>query len=269
MKKIKLVSMLLIFILTLSFITPAVEYKNGDIINEAVYSDIKAYINDVPIISYNINGYTAIIAEDLIYYGFNLTWNGDTRTLSIDDFDINKSLTSIKELTVPKVLYGYKAYDVLKSDIITSIKTKTIESFNIGGKTAIYIDSLSEYGPLTWDGDKRTISLTSGIRKVPLQTTGTTNYFSQVSKPIVAPIYLYSNDQKTYLGKITIDKYDSESIWNEYGTYGSEYRTNSIMNKYGTYGSEYSSYSAMNTYASKPPVIIDSNGQYFRIFNCE
>jgi hypothetical protein len=58
----------------------------------------------------------------------------------------------------------------------------------------------------------------------------------------------------TYLGKIA-NKYDSASIFNEYGEYGSAYSANSIWNKYGTYGSQYSSYSPFNPYTSTPPKV--------------
>ena len=60
----------------------------------------------------------------------------------------------------------------------------------------------------------------------------------------------------TYLGCFTKNKYDSESIFNEYGTYGSKYSGNSIWNDYGQYGSKYSNLSAFNTYASEPPLIL-------------
>lgn len=63
------------------------------------------------------------------------------------------------------------------------------------------------------------------------------------------------DDKNTYLGKIT-NSYDSDSIFNEYGTYGSEYNSSSIWNEYATFGSEYSSYSPHNSYTSTPPMII-------------
>jgi hypothetical protein len=74
------------------------------------------------------------------------------------------------------------------------------------------------------------------------------------------PFYLYSYDGKVYLGKLVTNKYDNDSIWNEYGTYGSKYSDLSIWNEYGTYGSKYSNESAFNDYASKPPMIVDYYG---------
>jgi hypothetical protein len=64
----------------------------------------------------------------------------------------------------------------------------------------------------------------------------------------------------TFLGKLTPNEYDSESIFNEYGNYGSEYSPTSIFNSYGSYGSEYSNLSPFNEYTTTPPKII-VNGQ--------
>jgi hypothetical protein len=53
------------------------------------------------------------------------------------------------------------------------------------------------------------------------------------------------------------DKYGSNSIFNEYGTYGSEYSSMSIWNNYSTWGSEYSSTSVTNPYCQNQPAIVD------------
>lgn len=58
-----------------------------------------------------------------------------------------------------------------------------------------------------------------------------------------------------YLGKLCLNKFDTESILNTYGPYGSQYSTTSIYNKYSLYGSQYSSLSPFNLYTSTPPYI--------------
>ena len=60
---------------------------------------------------------------------------------------------------------------------------------------------------------------------------------------------------KEFLGVISNDKYDSNSIANRYGSYGSKYSSKSIFNRYSLYGSEYSILSPFNSIASKPPMI--------------
>lgn len=63
-------------------------------------------------------------------------------------------------------------------------------------------------------------------------------------------------DDGTYLGRISSNKYDSDSVCNRYGEYGSKYASTSVRNKYGTYGSAYSGSSAYDKYTSTPPAII-------------
>ena len=72
---------------------------------------------------------------------------------------------------------------------------------------------------------------------------------------------IYSNDKKIFLGTISFNKYDNDSLANKYGTYGSQYSTDSIFNKYGTYGSEYSNQSPFNKYTNTPPIIVDNNSR--------
>jgi hypothetical protein len=76
-------------------------------------------------------------------------------------------------------------------------------------------------------------------------------YFNKIE---AQSLHLYGGEnQDVYLGCLNCNKYDSKSIWNEYGTYGSKYNSNSIWNKYGTYGDAYSDYSPWNKFASEPP----------------
>ncbi len=76
------------------------------------------------------------------------------------------------------------------------------------------------------------------------------------------PLYLYADDGTgTFLGEISSNQYDRDSIANQYGDYGSQYKTKSIFNQYGDYGSQYSRYSVFNEYATNPPKILDKNGK--------
>ncbi len=71
-------------------------------------------------------------------------------------------------------------------------------------------------------------------------------------------------DDGVYLGRLT-NRFDSQSIYNEYGTYGSRYGSLSVYNEYGKYGSRYSSFSAFNPYASTPPILV-KNGTAIAYF---
>lgn len=77
----------------------------------------------------------------------------------------------------------------------------------------------------------------------------------EVCTVVNGAVVIAQNDENTYLVKIA-NAYDGKSIFNEYGTHGSQYSSNSIWNQYGTFGSEYSTSSPFNKYTSTPPMII-------------
>ena len=80
-------------------------------------------------------------------------------------------------------------------------------------------------------------------------------------------LYIYGGkNSKEFLGKLNASKYDSESIWNTYGTYGNKYNSKCIWNKYGEYGSHYNSYCPFNKYGSNPPVLLDKQGKFYGYF---
>lgn len=68
-------------------------------------------------------------------------------------------------------------------------------------------------------------------------------------------VIIGQDNENTVLGKIS-SAYDSDSIFNEYGTYGNEYSSRSIWNEYSEFGNEYNAYSPFNEYSSRPPMII-------------
>lgn len=58
-----------------------------------------------------------------------------------------------------------------------------------------------------------------------------------------------------YLGQYDLNRFDSNSILNPYGRYGSPYSSESINNPYSMYGSPYSTQSARNPYTVTPPTL--------------
>lgn len=74
------------------------------------------------------------------------------------------------------------------------------------------------------------------------------------------------HDHNVFLGCLNCSKYDSDSVWNIYGDYGSIYSDTSIWNRYGTFGSKYSDESPWNSYGQTPPVIVDHAGNFYGYF---
>ncbi len=74
-------------------------------------------------------------------------------------------------------------------------------------------------------------------------------------RPAIGENYLLGGDG-AFLGRITENPHDQDSISNQYGTYGSPYSPTSIQNPYSLYASPYSPLSMNNIYASNPPILV-------------
>ncbi len=70
---------------------------------------------------------------------------------------------------------------------------------------------------------------------------------------------------KNFAGCLNCNKYETGSICNRYGDYGSRYSSKSIWNRYGDFGSRYSNKSPWNRYGDGLK-IVDSDGGYYGKF---
>lgn len=94
-------------------------------------------------------------------------------------------------------------------------------------------------------------------------------YQACINSNTVSKLYLFGGKESdVLLGCLNCDKYDSESIWNEFGKYGSKYNSQSIWNKYGTYGGSGGRFSPFNRF-STPPKIIDAKGYFIGYFTTD
>ena len=138
-------------------------YTNGDVIGYACYTDIVAKINGYELESYNVDGYTYIIAQDLRNYGFDVIWDENARTVSIKRS--NKFITSAPDHNnafVPQSIVGQKSYDLLYTDIKTYVNGLLVPSYNINGRTIIQLDSVAEFGNAIWRPEQKTVSIFVG-----------------------------------------------------------------------------------------------------------
>jgi hypothetical protein len=129
---------------------PQVGDRLGDVLN----TDIRVFLNGIPIMGYNINGWTYVVAEDLPAYGKNVIWNPQTRTLSIT-MGAGSPMTPrpIPENFAP---VGSVAFPFIHTDIVTYIAGQRVSSYNIQGQTVIRIDDLvAAFGVSRWDSVRR------------------------------------------------------------------------------------------------------------------
>lgn len=77
------------------------------------------------------------------------------------------------------------------------------------------------------------------------------------TNPAHAAPEIYDSQTGEYLGNLSKNSYDVNSVSNPYGPHGSEFSPTSINNPYSPYGSPYSNRSVNNPYATQAPIIID------------
>lgn len=166
-KLVSVITICAILICALPFSVSA--YKIGDTVGYALTTDIVATINGYHIPSYNVDGYTYIVVEDLRYYGFAVNYDNSTRSLSVSR-DYSQSWVS-KTYVKPYVSLssvGNRAHALLYTDIKTYLDGYYTHSYNINGQTIIRFDSLGSYGGVSYDNNKREISLgLSGLNYNP------------------------------------------------------------------------------------------------------
>lgn len=150
--------------------------KLGNVIGEVLSTDIVAYIDGMPIASYNVGGKTVVIVEDLVKYGFKVTWDGEARRL-IATVGKRPLKTPDYINTTDDLPIGTPVGEVYLTDIVTEINGREYESFSLNGWTAISLESLGDrmidtdiniYNPYKyssggfktlWDNDTRTINV--------------------------------------------------------------------------------------------------------------
>lgn len=224
MKK-KIVALMLCAIMLLLMMQGVSAAKVGDVIDQAVYTDIVAKINNHDIASFNINGYTAVIAEDLVHYGFNVRWAEAERALYITKSNSTTITSTYIAPIVSSSQVGKKAYNVLYTDIKTYVNGKAVTSYNISGRTIIYINDLADFGSVSWNEASRIISLTlkEDITTPAAITQGTyypgttiPTYTSITGIPLKRTFYL-DNGQLVYVYNHT--KYGEYSEMIDYAGY--------------------------------------------------
>src|SRR5690606_34874316 len=77
----------------------------------------------------------------------------------------------------------------------------------------------------------------------------------EICQMLDGAVIVAQDRQNTVLGKVT-NSFDSDSIFNEFGTYGNEFSSKSIWNEFSTFGNEFNSDSPFNEFSTNPPMLI-------------
>lgn len=131
----------------------------SNVVGKTVYTDIIASINDYIIESYNINGYTGVVAEDLRNYGFNVEWKPEEFALYITRANTNVVQSTYIAPKIPKSKIGTKASDLYRTDVKTYINGNLVTGYNINGKTIVHFDDLGVFGEINYDNTSRRLDI--------------------------------------------------------------------------------------------------------------
>ena len=137
-----------IFAMSALFACSAYAANAGDIVGDVYSTDIVAYVDDMPIRSYNIGGKTAIPIEDLRAYGFTVDWNPEALTLSAT---INEKPDEppafIPQRETAGNIVGHTYYTDIRSYFegieMIDFQTKEPKAYNIGGTTCAVIEDIA------------------------------------------------------------------------------------------------------------------------------
>ena len=127
-----------------------------------IYSDITAYINGLPIPSYNLDDRTVVIAKELENYGFDLNYVDEERCLYIE-YNPEKEVTANYDPKKENKKIGSVAFTAQATDIYIRVNDFNITydtSYSIDGQILVPIDGLEHChsGYISWNWEKRTLS---------------------------------------------------------------------------------------------------------------
>lgn len=140
----RVISFCLVMVAVMMLIVPV---AGASAVAGKIYStDILAYVDGMPVPSYNIGGKTVVSAEGLRDYGFAVTWNADDRNLTVSTRRLPDTapVSSVKRGSVGRVVGN-----VYKTDISVFVNGLLFPAYNIGGETMLALEDL---GALTTDG---------------------------------------------------------------------------------------------------------------------
>jgi hypothetical protein len=127
---------------------------------------------------------------------------------------------------------------------VTAAGTTSSVSFHTAGKYYLRVHATNAYGE---SAPSNEVTLTVSSPTIEYHVWGGLGYTQ-------------------YLGFFTCifcQEFATNSINNQFGSYGSAFSSTSIRNEFSQYGSQFSSYSACNQFASNPPRVYNADGSIY------
>lgn len=129
---------------------------------QVLSTDIGTVIDGAACRTYNVDGRTFVVAEELNYYGFNVEYDDSKRQLSISQnpFAVH-GLINMNEVNILKSEYkvGEPIMDMLDTDITVNIEGERVEAYAIDGMMVIPVRALEAFGEVSFDAEKKLVSV--------------------------------------------------------------------------------------------------------------
>ena len=119
------------------------EPKPGNSIGNILSTDIITYIDNMPVVSYNVDGKTVVIVEDLVKFGFKVMWNPEARKLIVSTDKLPAIFPEYVNETAHLPI-GTPVGEIYQTDIVTEINGREYESYNMNGQTVVVIEALGD-----------------------------------------------------------------------------------------------------------------------------
>lgn len=146
-------------VLTLLFMCTVITAyaASGDLVGQALHTDITAYINHYALPTYSVNNQTVVFADDLVNFGFDSIWSESEKTLYLA-LNTNKDIVPFE--TVSKTdKPGSVFSDILESNITVYVNGISIPAYALNGYVCIPFDELKFIGLMNWEEEQRAIKL--------------------------------------------------------------------------------------------------------------
>lgn len=173
------------------------------------HTDIRTYINghEVPTYAYTDSNVSkpVILAETLMNYGFNVSYNAESQTLILS---LNPDL-SPSPVAFYRGAPGEKAFDIMPENtvrvVINDGKNDRVISnvYNLNGYMAIDADELGTIFGFSWNDAQRSINVdTTNVKRAPVtDSAANTVFFTDVSTVIngsEVPTFMYKGGDYPY-----------------------------------------------------------------------
>lgn len=176
-------------------------------------TNINAYLNYMPLPTYNIDGTTVVILRDLENYGYVVEWDEAARCAYFY-FDNTRDVKPYVPYFVPPWDLLQKLYDVYSSDVRVLFNGREIDSYNIGGRVAIKLRDIDIGDNIEYNDKKRYVSIVTDTNVLTGENYDyVMNYFYDNFNSLVEGDYYHSLVSETI--KTNTFNYDySEALVN-------------------------------------------------------